>query len=81
MIARVQPGSVAAKAGLTSLEELRSGRIRLGDVIISIDGETVRKYDDLATILDRHKVGDRIKLGVRRNNKERTLRIKLQAVN
>ena len=62
-------------------EELRSGKILLGDVIVSIDGEAVRNYDDLATILDRHRVGDRIKLGVRRNNKERTLRIKLQAVN
>jgi len=81
VIARIQRGSVAAKAGLKSLEELRSGKILLGDVIVSIDGEAVRNYDDLATILDRHRVGDRIKLGVRRNNKERTLRIKLQAVN
>jgi len=81
VIARVQQGSVAAKAGLKSLEELRSGRIRLGDIIVSIDGEAVRNYDDLATILDRHNVGDRIKLGVRRKGKERTLRIKLQAVN
>ena len=80
VIARVQPGSVAAKAGLKSLEQLRSGRIRIGDVIVSIDGEAVQNYDDLATILDRHNVGDRIKLGVRRNKKERTLRIKLQAI-
>ena len=81
IIAHVQRGSAAAKAGLKSLEELRSGKIRLGDVIISIDGETIKNYDDLATILDRHNIGDRIKLGVRRNNKERTLTIKLQAVN
>ena len=81
VVARIQPGSAAAKAGLKSLEELRSGRIRLGDVIISIDGEPVRGYDDLARILDRHNVGDRIKLGLRRNNKERTINIKLQAVN
>jgi S1-C subfamily serine protease len=80
VIARIQPGSAAAKAGLKSLEELRSGRIRLGDVIVSIDGEAVRNYDDLATILDRHNVGDRIKLGVRRNKKERTVKITLQAV-
>ncbi len=81
VIARVLPGSVAAKAGLKSLEELRSGRIRLGDIITSIDGNPVKNFDDLATILDRHNVGDQIKLGLRRNNKERTLRISLQAVN
>ena len=80
VIARVLPDSAAAKAGLQSLEELRSGRIRLGDVIVSIDGETVQNYDDLATILDRHNVGDRIKLSVRRDNKERSINITLQAV-
>ncbi len=80
IIARVQPESAADKAGLKSLEELRSGRIRLGDVIISIDGNPVQSFDDLATILDRHNVGDRIKLGLRRNNKERTVNITLQAV-
>ena len=81
VIARVLPGSAADKAGLTSLEELRSGRIRLGDVITSIDGHPIRNFDDLATILDRHNVGDKIRLGVRRNKKERTLNITLQAVN
>ena len=68
------------KAGLKSLEELRSGCIRLGDVIVSIDGKTVRNYDDLATIRERHNVGNRIKLGVRRNKKERIIKITLQAV-
>ena len=80
IIARIQPGSAAAKAGLKSIEELRSGRIRLGDVITSINGDPVRNFDDLATILDRHKVGDRVTVGLRRNNKERTVTITLQAV-
>jgi len=80
VIAKVQPGSMAAQAGLQGLEEATAGRIRLGDVIISIDGEAVRTYDDLARILDRHNVGDRVTLGVRRNGKERTLSVKLQAI-
>lgn len=81
IIARVQPGSVAEKAGLTSLEELPSGRIRLGDIITAIDGDPIRNFDDMATILDRHNVGDRITLRLRRNNKERTIKITLQALN
>lgn len=80
VIAKVQPGSMAAQAGLQGLEESQPGRIRLGDVLISINGEAVRTYDDLARILDRHNVGDRITVGVRRNGKERTLPVKLQAV-
>lgn len=81
VIANIQPGSVADKAGLRSLEETGTGRVRLGDVITKIDGEKVETYDDLARILDRHNVGDRIKLGVMRKGKERTLSLKLQAVN
>jgi S1-C subfamily serine protease len=80
VIAKVLTGSIAAQAGLEGLEESPSGRIRLGDVIIGIDGEAVRTYDDLARILDRHNVGDRVSLKVRRNGKERTLPVKLQAV-
>ena len=71
---------MADKAGLQGLEETANGRIRLGDVIVDIDGEAIRTYDDLARMLDRHNVGDRIKLGIRRNGKEQTLSLKLQAV-
>ncbi|WP_447965618.1 S1C family serine protease [Nitrospira sp. Ecomares 2.1] len=80
VIAKVLPGSMADKAGLQGLEETANGRIRLGDVITAIDGETLRTYDDLARMLDRHNVGDRIKLGIRRNGKEHTLSLQLQAV-
>ncbi len=80
VIAKVLQGSMADQAGLQGLEETATGRIRLGDVITTIDGEAIRTYDDLARMLDRHNVGDRIKLGIRRNGKEQTLSLKLQAV-
>ncbi len=80
VIAKVLPGSMADKAGLQGLKETATGRIRLGDVIISIDGEAIRTYDDLARLLDRYNVGDRIKLGIRRNGKEQTLSLTLQAI-
>lgn len=80
VIAKVLPGSMADKAGLQGLKETATGRIRLGDVIISIDGEAIRTYDDLARLLDRYNVGDRIKLGIRRNGKEQILSLTLQAI-
>jgi S1-C subfamily serine protease len=80
VIARVQPDSMAARVGLQGLEKLTAGRMRLGDVIISIDGEAVDTYDDFARLLDRHKVGDRISVGVRRNGREQVLLVKLQVV-
>lgn len=80
VIAKVHPESTAAQAGLEGLEESPSGRIHLGDVIISINGEAVRTYDDLARILDRHNVGDRVTVGVHRNGKTHTRSVTLQAV-
>jgi S1-C subfamily serine protease len=80
VIAKVQPNSIAARVGLQGMEEASPGRILLGDVITSIDGETVESYDDLARILDRHKVGDRIPVGVLRDGREEFLHVSLQAV-
>ena len=80
VIARVEPGGPASRAGLRSAREIRGGRIRLGDVITKVDGQRVKTFDDLATILDRHKVGDRISIQIRRQGKEHSLSLRLQAV-
>lgn len=80
VIARVEPGSAADRAGLRSARETRDGRILLGDVITKVDGQSVRSYDDLATILDRHHVGDRITIEILRNRHPLTLALTLQAL-
>ncbi|RMH32653.1 MAG: PDZ domain-containing protein [Nitrospirae bacterium] len=81
VIARIEPGGAADRAGLKSARETRSGRIILGDVITHVDGEPVRTYDDLATILDRHQVGDRVTIEIMRNGRPMSLALKLQALN
>ena len=81
VIARVEPGGPASRAGLQSAREIRGGRIRLGDIITRVDEKPVRILDDLATILDRHKVGDRVKVHIRRQGKEQSLFLTLQAMN
>lgn len=80
VIARVEPGGPASQAGLQSAKEIRGGRIRLGDVITTVEGQPVRVLDDLAVILDRHKVGDRIHLQIRRKGQIRNLTVTLQAI-
>ena len=80
IIARVEPGSPAEKAGLISAQETRLGRIQLGDIITKIDQESVKNFDDLVRILDRHKVGDRVKVEVHRNGKLRTVQVTLKAI-
>ena len=42
----------------------------LGDIIQKVDGEPVRVFDDLARILDRHQVGDRMSpVEIKRNKR------------
>jgi len=56
IVAGVEKGSPAAKAGLTQY-----------DVITQIDQTPVNTYDELQEILKKHKVGDTITLNVIRN--------------
>ena len=39
-----------------------TGRVVLGDVIVSIDGKAIDSDDDLATLLEDYKPGDRVKV-------------------
>ena len=80
VIARVQKGSPADLAGLRSAQETLGGRIRLGDIIKKVDGEPVLVFDDLARILDRHRVGDRVPVEIKRNKRTLTFSMKLQAI-
>jgi S1-C subfamily serine protease len=80
-IAKVQQGSSADRAGLKPARQTSRGRILLGDIIQTVDGEPVRSFDDLARILDRHQVGDTVSIKIRRNKRTHSLSIKLQAIN
>ena len=80
-IAKIEPGSPAERAGLQSARETRLGRIRLGDIITKIDNKPVRIFDDLARILDRHKVGDQVIVEVYHNGQSRNVKIRLKAIN
>jgi S1-C subfamily serine protease len=65
IVREVPPNSPAARAGLRGLVRSREG-MALGDVIVGIDDEPVKNYDDLYTILDRHQPGDKVKIVVQR---------------
>ena len=80
VIARVEPGSPAEKAGLESARQTRFGRVHLGDIITKVNGEPVRVFDDLGKIMDRHKAGDRVSLEIYRHGKSRTVSVILTAL-
>jgi S1-C subfamily serine protease len=53
------------------------GGVSFGDVITGIDGEPVKDFDDLATILDRHNPGEKVKLTIQRGKEKLTVPIEL----
>jgi 2-alkenal reductase len=74
VIARVQPGSPAAQAGLRAFDE-RSGS--LGDVIVAVNGRAVESLPSFAAELDRVGIDNLAELTVIRDGKERRLKVKV----
>ena len=59
--------SAAEKAGL-----------KIGDVIIQADGTDIKTMDELNTIKNKHKVGDKMTLKINREGKEKEITLTLQ---
>jgi S1-C subfamily serine protease len=77
LIIYIAPGGSAAAAGLRGTEQTADGEIILGDIITSIDGEKVSSTDDLYRILDKHRVGDVVRVEVIRENGRTTVPVRL----
>ena len=78
LILEVSPGGAAARAGLRPTVRNDRGHLVLGDVIIAIDGQSVRSSGDLLLLLEQHDAGDRVKVRIERDGKERDVRVTLQ---
>jgi 2-alkenal reductase len=74
VIARVQPRSPAAEAGLKAFDE-RSGS--LGDVIVAVNGRPVESLPTFASELDRVGIDHVAELTVIRDGKERRVKVKV----
>jgi putative serine protease PepD len=77
MIWEIAPSGSAAQAGLRGLAQTEDGDFVMGDIIVAIDGEKVSERDDLFRILDKHKVGDVVKVDIYRDNKKMTVPVRL----
>ena len=71
LVREVHPGSPAAEAGLqpSKMVGLRDGRrlgiqLTLGDLITAADDVPIRNLDDWFSMLEKHQVGDQVKLTV-----------------
>lgn len=74
VIAEVLPGSSAEEARLEGLNR-RSGR--LGDIITMVNGRRVRTIAEFAAALEEAGIGNEVELTVVRNNRERTVKLRV----
>lgn len=80
VLAKVTRGGAADRAGLRGARVGASGRVELGDIITRVDGQAVAVLDDLVTVLDRHKIGEKITVEYLRDNRPRQVSVTLQQV-
>ncbi len=73
LVASVQSGSSADKAGLQSPSN------GSGDVITAIDGKPMATFDDLANYIDTKNVGDKVTITVHRDGKDIQLTATLES--
>ncbi|MCW8126964.1 S1C family serine protease [Microbulbifer halophilus] len=77
-VLRTAPGMPAERAGLRGVYRGRSGW-QLGDIIVAVDRQPVRDYDDLLNVLENHRAGDEISLSYLRDGQKRRTSITLAA--
>jgi 2-alkenal reductase len=73
VIAEVGRGTPAAEAGLQGLGRNNT----LGDVIVAVNGKTVETLSTFVAELDRAGIGNQVELTVKRDNRERKVRVKV----
>jgi S1-C subfamily serine protease len=66
-VLRVEPGSAAEQAGLRAARIAPDGTFVAGDVIVGLEGRGITGVGELLGRLDDYKVGDTVKLALRRD--------------
>ena len=79
MIWQIARGGSGATAGLRGVTQDENGDVALGDIIVSLDGEKVANSDDLYRLLEKHQVGQTVRVEIVRNGRRLTVPVRLAA--
>lgn len=80
LILNVEKGGPADEAGLRPTTQHR-GDIVLGDIILAIEGNVVRTFDEVRYELEKYKVGDEVVVSINRNGQVHDVTIRLGPIN
>ncbi len=80
LIIEVEKGSAAETAGLRSTQVDAKGGVKLGDVIVAIDGERIETSNELFNAMEKRAVGETVKVTVLRGESRVSMAVTLQAV-
>lgn len=75
---------IEQESGLIVMQIVKDGPadqagIRPGDIIISVDGQEVKSFDDMSKLLDKKKIGDKLVLVVQRDQEQLEVQLTLAA--
>jgi S1-C subfamily serine protease len=80
LVVDVVRGGAAAKAGIRPTRRDAEGRLRLGDIIVAVDGKKVATPNDLYLLLEKYKIGDTVTVTLLRDGKTVQTRVTLEGV-
>ncbi|WP_051309823.1 S1C family serine protease [Desulfogranum japonicum] len=80
LVLKVVTGSTAEKAGLRATRQVPGGLI-LGDVILAVNGESVKNYDSLRDEVEKYRVGEKVILLISRDGHKIDVEVTLEAMN
>jgi len=78
-VLRVAKGSSAEQAGLQAAKLSREGEFIEGDIIVSVNGQKIESVARLLATLDDYRIGNTVRLGVKRGKKLIEIPVRLQA--
>jgi len=77
MIYQVVPGSGAERAGVEGWHRDARGRLEIGDTVTAIDDQPVKSGSDLILLLEKRKQGERVRLTLVRDGRQRVVQTEL----
>ena len=80
LVLEVRPGSAADQAGILPTRYDARDRLRLGDLLVAINGKPLRQSNDLYRVMQEFKAGERVIVTVQREDKTLDLPLVLQVL-